>query len=103
MAADERPAGQLSPHDALRRGHWIKLICGASNQDLPAITDLCAVYGAAGIDCVDVAADPAVVRAARQGLQWLDQLGMGLGNVTTRNVPPRDCAPKQRGGRGVCL
>ena len=75
MAADERPSGQLSPHDALRRGHWIKLICGASNQDLPAITDLCAVYGAAGIDCVDVAADPAVVRAARQGLQWLDQLG----------------------------
>ena len=76
MAADERPAGQLSPHDALRRGHWVKLICGASNQDLPAIADLCAVYGAAGIDCVDVAADPAVVRAARQGLQWLDQLGM---------------------------
>ena len=27
MAADERPAGQLRPHDALRRGHWVKLIC----------------------------------------------------------------------------
>ena len=54
MTADERPAGQLSPHDALRHGHWVKLICGASNQDLPAIADLCAVYGAAGIDCVIV-------------------------------------------------
>ena len=42
MAADERPSGQLSPHDALRQGHWVKLICGASNQDLPAIADLCA-------------------------------------------------------------
>ena len=76
MAADERPPGQLNPQEALRQGHWVKLICGASNQDLPAITDLCAVYGAAGIDCVDVAADPAVVRAARQGLHWLDQNGL---------------------------
>ena len=44
MAADERPSGQLSPHEALLQGHWVKLICGASNQDLLAITDLCAVY-----------------------------------------------------------
>ena len=56
---------------ALARGGWVKLICGASNQDLPAISDLCAVYAAAGVHCVDVAADEAVVRAARQGLDWV--------------------------------
>ncbi len=48
----------------------MKLICGASNQDLPSISDLCALYATAGVHCVDVAADKAVVRAARQGLDW---------------------------------
>lgn len=44
------------------------MICGASNQDLASISDLCAVYAAAGVHCVDVAADAAVVHAARLGL-----------------------------------
>lgn len=57
---------------ALARGAWVKLICGASNQDLPAITDLCALYASAGVHCVDVAADQAVVIAARQGLDWAE-------------------------------
>ncbi|WP_414153448.1 LdpA C-terminal domain-containing domain [Prochlorococcus sp. MIT 1300] len=48
----------------------MKLICGASNQDLLSISDLCAVYAVAGVHCVDVAADIAVVRAARKGLDW---------------------------------
>ena len=46
MAADDCLAGQLSPDIALEQGRWVKLICGASNQDLPAIADLCAVFGA---------------------------------------------------------
>ena len=40
--------GSLSPERALAEGRWVKLICGASNQDLPAIADLCAIYGLAG-------------------------------------------------------
>ena len=57
---------------ALAKGNWVKLICGASNQDLPSITDLCAVYAAAGVTCVDVAADLAVVNAAQKGLDWVE-------------------------------
>lgn len=57
---------------ALASGTWVKLICGASNQDLSSIADLCAVYAAAGVHCVDVAADVAVVRAAREGLAWAE-------------------------------
>ena len=57
---------------ALEEGTWVKLISGASNQDLPFITDLCAVYAAAGVNCVDVAADIAVVHAAREGLNWVE-------------------------------
>ena len=75
MAADGRPSRRLTPEEALAQGSWVKLICGASNQDLPAIADLCAVYGAAGVSCVDVAADLAVVRAARIGLDWLEERG----------------------------
>lgn len=75
MASHDTAARQLNPDQALARGRWVKLICGASNQDLPAITDLCAVFGAAGVHCVDVAADPAVVRAAREGLAWASERG----------------------------
>ena len=72
MATDESTAVQLNPDQCLTRGTWVKLICGASNQDLTAIADLCALYGAAGVSCVDVAADSAVIRAARQGLDWIE-------------------------------
>ena len=76
MAADGRSSAALSPETALAEGHWVKLICGASNQDLPAITDLCTVFGAAGVHCIDVAADPAVVEAARDGFDWLSRQGL---------------------------
>jgi Fe-S-cluster-containing hydrogenase component 2 len=75
MAAVARSAQQLNPDSALLEGRWVKLICGASNQDLPAIADLCAVFGAAGVHCIDVAADPAVVSAARDGFSWLASHG----------------------------
>ncbi len=62
----------VSSELALSNGTWVKLICGASNEDLPAISDLCAVFAAAGVHCVDVAADIAVVNAARKGLDWVE-------------------------------
>ena len=40
--------------EALKKGNWVKLICGASNQDLPAINDLCSIYAAAGVHCIDL-------------------------------------------------
>ena len=59
---------------AMASGTWVKLICGASNDDLPAISDLCALYAAAGVHCVDVAANTAVVLAARKGLDWVETM-----------------------------
>ncbi len=58
--------------EALRKGNWVKLICGASNQDLPSIADLCAIYATAGVHCIDLSADVAVVSAARQALDWVE-------------------------------
>lgn len=57
------------PLESLQAGHWFKLICGASFQHLPAVRYLTMAYALAGADCVDVAADPAVVAAARKALQ----------------------------------
>ena len=57
---------------ALKNKIWVKLICGASNQDLPSISDLCAVYATVGVHCIDVAADAAVVYAAREALDWVE-------------------------------
>ncbi|MCP9800398.1 LdpA C-terminal domain-containing domain [Synechococcus sp. RedBA-s] len=63
----------MPPEQALACGRWVKLICGASNQDLAAIEDLCGLYALAGVHCIDVAADDAVVAAARRGLSWASE------------------------------
>lgn len=63
------------PLHSLREGHWFKLICGASFQHLPAVRNLTLAYTLAGADCIDVAADPAVITAALDALQVADQLG----------------------------
>lgn len=52
----------------LRSHQWFKLICGASYQDLPAIRNLALIYTLAGADCIDMAPDPATIRAAREGV-----------------------------------
>jgi Fe-S-cluster-containing hydrogenase component 2 len=66
-----------SPLRSLQDGRWFKLICGASYQHLPAIRNLALVYSLAGADCIDVAADPAVIRTALQGIEaaqtWLKE------------------------------
>lgn len=51
----------------------MKWIGGASNQDLAAIQDLAGIYALAGVHCLDVAADLAVVAAARRGIAWAQQ------------------------------
>ncbi|MBF2007640.1 circadian clock protein LdpA [Chlorogloeopsis fritschii PCC 9212] len=57
------------PLVSLKQGHWFKLICGASFQHLPAVRSLTLAYTLAGADCIDVAADPAVIAAAQSALQ----------------------------------
>lgn len=58
-----------SPLHSLRSGRWFKLICGASYQHLPSARNLALAYALAGADCIDVAADPAIVAAVRGALQ----------------------------------
>ncbi|MBW4484281.1 MAG: 4Fe-4S ferredoxin [Tildeniella torsiva UHER 1998/13D] len=68
------------PHQSLQLGQWVKLICGASYQDMPTIRRLVMIYALAGVDCLDVALDGAVVAAARQGLEDAIRLAGYLGN-----------------------
>jgi Fe-S-cluster-containing hydrogenase component 2 len=68
------------PHRSLQMGQWVKLICGASYQDMPTIRRLVMLYALAGVDCIDVAADGAVVVAARRGLEDAARLAGYLGN-----------------------
>jgi Fe-S-cluster-containing hydrogenase component 2 len=60
---------QSYPLHSLKAGSWFKLICGASYQHLPAIRSLAMAYSLAGADCIDVAADPAVIIAAQDGIK----------------------------------
>lgn len=58
----------IKPLQSLAAGHWFKLICGASYQSLPTVRNLALAYALAGADCIDMAADLAVVAAAKEGL-----------------------------------
>ncbi|MEH2417512.1 circadian clock protein LdpA [Nostoc sp.] len=58
----------FAPLQSLKQGDWFKLICGASFQHLPAVRSLTLAYTLAGADCIDVAADPAVIAAAQAAL-----------------------------------
>ena len=53
---------------SLKKGSWVKFIAGASNQDLPLIRNMCYLYTLAGVDCIDMSADPAVVTVATEGI-----------------------------------
>lgn len=64
------PPHRDDPEQALSRGRWVKWIGGASNQDLSALEDLAGIYSLAGVHCLDVAADAAVVAASRRGIAW---------------------------------
>jgi Fe-S-cluster-containing hydrogenase component 2 len=75
----------INPLRSLKQGHWFKLICGASFQHLPAVSSLTLAYTLAGADCIDVAADPAVIAAAQSALQVAKNLAgdaqkRGFGN-----------------------
>jgi Fe-S-cluster-containing hydrogenase component 2 len=59
----------FSPLESLQQGSWFKLICGASYQHLPSIRNLALVYTLAGADCLDVAADKAVIHSALEGIK----------------------------------
>ena len=63
------------PLHSLREGNWFKLICGASFQHLPPVRHLTWAYTLAGADCIDVAADPAVIASARDAIVVASQLG----------------------------
>ncbi|MEH2278888.1 MAG: LdpA C-terminal domain-containing domain [Nostoc sp.] len=58
----------FAPLQSLKQGDWFKLICGASFQHLSAVRSLTLAYTLAGADCIDVAADPAVIAAAQAAL-----------------------------------
>ena len=64
------------PLRSLREGHWFKLICGASFQHLPAVRNLTLAYALAGADCIDVAADPAVIAIAQTALDIASQIAI---------------------------
>ena len=73
MAVDRPCPSRLPPERALAAGRWVKFIAGASNQDLASIEDCAGIYALAGVHCIDVAADGAVVAAARRGIAWARQ------------------------------
>ncbi|CAA7388259.1 unnamed protein product [Spirodela intermedia] len=67
-AVSSSPASE-HPIQALRRGDWVKLICGASFEDAADVRNLSLLYALAGVDCIDCAADASVVNAVVEGVE----------------------------------
>ncbi|XP_074583452.1 uncharacterized protein LOC141839572 isoform X1 [Curcuma longa] len=65
-----------SPIQSLRSGNWVKLICGASFEDAADVRNLSLVYTLAGVDCIDCAADAAVVGAVNEGIDAAMSIAM---------------------------
>ncbi|XP_024022290.1 uncharacterized protein LOC21387695 isoform X1 [Morus notabilis] len=63
------PSVKSSPVESLQKGNWVKLICGASFEDVVDIRNLSLVYTLAGVDCIDCAADASVVSAVNEGIE----------------------------------
>ncbi|MFM5889659.1 MAG: circadian clock protein LdpA [Dolichospermum sp.] len=80
----------LAPLQSLKQGNWFKLICGASFQHLPAVRNLTLAYTLAGADCIDVAADTAVIAATQEAFmvaQSLTKVAQKRGFAFTGNLP----------------
>jgi Fe-S-cluster-containing hydrogenase component 2 len=73
------------PWYSLQNHQWFKLICGASFQELNVIRNLTLAYALAGADCIDMAADPAVIAVAQSALQTAENLTDWL---KSRGFPP---------------
>ena len=79
------------PLQSLISGSWFKLICGASFQHVPSIRSLVIAYGLEGADCIDVAAEPAVVAAAQEGLAACERLTIAKkSHQNSQNYPQQN-------------
>ncbi|XP_075477393.1 uncharacterized protein LOC142518494 isoform X2 [Primulina tabacum] len=63
------PSIVTSPLESLRKGNWVKLICGASFEDVVDIRNLSLVYTLSGVDCIDCAAEASVINAVNDGIK----------------------------------
>ncbi|XP_057852352.2 uncharacterized protein LOC131062658 isoform X2 [Cryptomeria japonica] len=66
----------VCPQDSLKQGQWVKLICGASFEDVADVRNLSLIYTLAGVDCIDCAADDSVVTAVNEGIDMAEQICM---------------------------
>jgi Fe-S-cluster-containing hydrogenase component 2 len=57
--------------EALANHRYFKLICGASFHDTEKIKSLVQIYAQVGIDCVDVACEPHVIKAVEEAYHAL--------------------------------
>jgi Fe-S-cluster-containing hydrogenase component 2 len=60
-----------NPLRSLQNGNWFKLICGASSQHIPTIRSCAIAYAIAGADCIDLAADPAIILAVKDAIDQI--------------------------------
>lgn len=53
----------------MEKRHFIKIVCGAGNEDPVEVRQLSFIYTLAGASAIDVSANPAIVRSAIEGIE----------------------------------
>jgi len=70
----------------LERRQFLKLVCGAGNEDPVEVNRLVTVYTLAGAAGLDLSANPSIVRSAREGIRRAEDLAPRMGRAI-RHVP----------------
>lgn len=64
---------------SLRERDFVKIICAAGTEDPLIVKNIALIYTLAGADCIDMAANPSIVKAARAGVELAKSLALKFG------------------------
>lgn len=87
---------QKTVWQTLQARQFFKVISGGSFTEVDAIAALTRAYAPAGVDCIDIAPDPAVVETVANALHGLDLQGKGLVSPVVMVSLPLDPDPHFR-------
>jgi Fe-S-cluster-containing hydrogenase component 2 len=63
----------------LNNDMFFKLVCGAGNENPDDVQRLCTVFTLAGTSCIDVSANPDIVKSAKRGIHIAERLAPEMG------------------------
>jgi len=74
---------------SLKERDFVKIICAAGTEDPKIVRNIALIYTLAGADCIDIAANPSIVKAACEGREAAIKIAEKMGVPVPK--PPLFC------------